>query len=423
MATKKRTFQSERKHTRLDFSPLAITCELVCITADSPTAQTANTALNQFEPDRGITPTIIRPQTTVNDPDGIYTSGINNHNLASDQHEWFVNGTPIAKAWKQGTDYDIIKDATDDNGSLKIMRNIIPGEVATLSYRGKFNDFRTGTNYNVEASGMALTTTDKGGNKIACSVDCEQVTYDPLKDELLLYEYLVAEGIEKAGQRDKFINGKSYERSVSVTLTQGDATITTLPTGLTMRLVERGKSTALTAGTLQHPEIKSIAFPNIAFDLRFTWSQEFEVQFVDASGNVKTSCGISLQRDMSILTQHDVARGNDIVQGQQRYFNYGIFATGSQPIQYPELYYSIRWWTQARVYDSASKSYKFAEKIERQEGQSMECSVDSLGIGYEKNLCWFDVGMDIEERDVAAIMTTEDESSILTDENGNIYII
>ena len=155
MATKKRTFQSERKHTRLDFSPLAITCELVCITADSPTAQTANTALNQFEPDRGITPTIIRPQTTVNDPDGIYTSGINNHNLASDQHEWFVNGTPIAKAWKQGTDYDIIKDATEDNGSLKIMRNIIPGEVATLSYRGKFNDFRTGTNYNVEASGMA----------------------------------------------------------------------------------------------------------------------------------------------------------------------------------------------------------------------------------------------------------------------------
>ena len=126
---------------------------------------------------------------------------------------------------------------------------------------------------------------------------------------------------------------------------------------------------------------------------------------------------------MSILTQHDVARGNDIVQGQQRYFNYGIFATGSHPIQYPELYYSIRWWTQARVYDSASKSYKFAEKIERQEGQSMECSVDSLGIGYEKNLCWFDVGMDIEERDVAAIMTTEDESSILTDENGNIYII
>lgn len=422
MANKKRTFQSERKHTRLDFSPLVITCELVCTTADSPTAQTANTALGQYEPDRSVTPTIIRPQTTVNDPDGIYTSGINNHNLASDQHQWKVNGTPIASVWKEGTDYTIIKDTSEDNGSLKIMRNIVPGEVAALSYQGMFNDFRTGTNYVVEASGMALTTTDKGGNKMDCSVDCEELTYDPLKDELTLYEYLVAEGIEKAGQRDKFINGKSYERTVTVTLTKGTSTMTALPTGITMRLVERGKSTALTAGTLTYPEIKSIAFPKISFDMRFTWEKEFEVQFVDTSGSVKASAGIKLIRDMSILTQHDVARGNDIVPGQQRYYNYGIFAAGTQPIQYPELYYNIQWWTQARVYDAATKTYKFAERINRQVGESMECSVDSLGIGYEKNLCWFDASMDIEEREPASVLTATDGNTVLTDETGNVLI-
>lgn len=349
MANKKRTFQSERKHTRLDFSPLNLTCELVCITPDAPTAQTANTALGQYEPDRSITPTIIRPQTTVNDPDGIFTSGINNRNLASDQHAWFVNSTPIAKVWKEGTDYEIIKDDTDDNGSLKVMRNITPGEVAALSYTGMFYDFRTGTNNSVSGSGMALTTTDKGENKLACCVDCEQLIYDPLKDELLLYEYLVAEGIETAGQRAKFVNGKSYERTVTITLTKGDATLTKLPAGITMRLVERGKTAALAAGTLQHPEIKSIAYPTIGFDMRFTWEKEFEVQFVDAKGNVKTSTGITLIRDMSLLTQHDVARGNDVVPGQQRYNNHGIFAAGSQLIQYPELYYNIQWWTQARV--------------------------------------------------------------------------
>ncbi|OZT04960.1 hypothetical protein [Prevotella sp. 885] len=422
MANKKRTFQSERKHTRLDFSPLVITCELVCTTADSPTAQTANTALGQYEPDRSVTPTIIRPQTTVNDPDGIYTSGINNHNLASDQHAWFVNGTPIAKVWKEGTDYTIIKDSSDDNGSLKIMRNIVPGEVATLAYQGMFNDFRTGTNYVVNGSGMALTTTDKGGNKMACSVDCEQLAYDPLKDELALYEYLVAEGIEKAGQRDKFVNGKSYERTVTITLTQGTSTITELPKGMTMRLVERGKNTALAAGTLEHPEIKSVAFPKIGFDMRFTWQQEFEVQFVNASGKVETSAGISLIRDMSYLTQHDVARGNDIVPGQQRYYNYGIFAAGDQPIQYPELYYDIQWWTQARVYDPSTKAYKYAERIERQAGASMECSVESLGIGFEKNLCWFDVSMDIEEREPAAVLTAADAGTVLTDDKGNVLI-
>lgn len=421
MANKKRTFQSERKHTRLDFSPLVITCELVCVTADSPTAQTANTALKQYEPDRSVTPTIIRPQTTVNDPDGIYTSGINNHNLASDQHAWFVNGTPIAKVWKEGTDYTIIKDTSEDNGSLKVMRNIIPGEVATLAYQGMFNDFRTGTNYVVDASGMALTTTDKGGNKISCSVDCEQLVYDPLKDELSLYEYLVADGIEKAGQRDKFVNGKSYERTVTVTLTKGTNTITELPTGMTMRIVERGKETALAAGTLDHPEIKSVAFPQITFDMRFTWQKEFEVQFV-ANGKVEASAGISLVRNMSILTQHDVARGNDIVPGQQRYYNYGIFAAGDQPIQYPELYYAIQWWTQARVYDASSKTYKYAERVNRQAGESMECSVDSLGIGYEKNLCWFDAGMDIEEREPAAILTSESANIVLTDEKGKVLI-
>lgn len=422
MANKKRTFQSERKHTRLDFSPLNLTCELVCITPDAPTAQTANTALGQYEPDRSITPTIIRPQTTVNDPDGIFTSGINNRNLASDQHAWFVNSTPIAKVWKEGTDYEIIKDDTDDNGSLKVMRNITPGEVAALSYTGMFYDFRTGTNNSVSGSGMALTTTDKGGNKLACCVDCEQLIYDPLKDELLLYEYLVAEGIETAGQRAKFVNGKSYERTVTITLTQGDATLTKLPAGITMRLVERGKTAALAAGTLQHPEIKSIAYPTIGFDMRFTWEKEFEVQFVDAKGNVKTSTGITLIRDMSLLTQHDVARGNDVVPGQQRYNNHGIFSAGSQLIQYPELYYNIQWWTQARVYNATSKAYQFADRIYRQTGEKMECSVDSLGIGYEKNLSWLDVSMDIEEREPAAILTSENANIVLTDEKGKVLI-
>lgn len=420
MVTKKRTFKSERKHTRLDFSPLVVSCELVCITPDSPTAQTANTALGQYEPDRSITPTIIRPQTTVNDPDGIYASGINNRNLASDQHAWFVNSMPIAKVWRENTDYEIIKDATDDNGSLKIKRNIAPGEVAVLSYEGMFNDFRSGTNYVVEASGMPLTTTDKGGNKVSCSVDCEQLTYDPLKDELLLYEYLVAEGIETAGQRDKFINGKSYERTVTINLTVGTNTLTELPEGWTMRIVERGGETAITAASIEHPEIKSIAFPEIKFDMRFVWEQEFEIQILDAKTNVQANVGISLIRDMGMLTQHDIARGNDIVYGQQRYYNSGIFAAGEQLIQYPQLYYEIQWWTQARVYDEVKKAYAYADKIYRQIGESMECSVESLGIGYEKNLCWFDVSMDIEEREPASILTTEDANIILTDEEGNV---
>ena len=137
---------------------------------------------------------------------------------------------------------------------------------------------------------------------------------------------------------------------------------------------------------------------------------------------MKTSTVITLIRDMSLLTQHDVARGNDVVPGQQRYNNHGIFAAGSQLIQYPELYYNIQWWTQARVYNATSKAYQFADKIYRQTGEKMECSVDSLGIGYEKNLSWFDVSMDIEEREPAAILTSENANIVLTDEKGKVLI-
>lgn len=422
MATKKRTFQSERKHTRLDFSPLTLSCELVCMTPDSPTAQAANTANNQYEPDRSVSPTIIRPQTTVNDPDGIYTSGINNRNLASDKHQWKVNGVDIASVWKEGTDYSIIKDATADNGSLKVMKNLVPGEVASLSYEGVFNDFRTGTNYVVGASGMVLTTTDKGGNKTDCYVDCENLVYDPLKDELSLYEYLVAQGLKEDGKRADYVNGKSYERTVTVTLTQGLSTLSALPDGMTMRLVERGSETAIEAGSMEHPEVTSIAFPKIGFDMRFVWEEDLEVQFVQ-NGRTVASRGITLTRDMSLLTQHDVARGNDVVQGQETYYNNGIFASGDQRIPYPELYYEIQWWTQARTYDTATASYKYADKIYRHTGESMSCSVESLGMGTEKNLSWFDVAMDIEERDPAAMVTSETADEVLTDENGNVLIV
>lgn len=423
MATQKRTFQSERKHTRLNFSPLIISCELVCVSADSPTAQTANSLLGQYEPDRSVTPTIIRPQTRVNDPDGIYTSGINNMNLASDAHQWFVNSKPIASVWKVNTDYRIIKDDSADNGSLVVMRNIAPGEVAELSYKGTFNDFRTGTNYVVSANGLVLTTTDKGTNKFDCSIDCEQLIYDPLQDELLLYEYLVAEGIEKGGQRDKFVNGKSYERTITATVTLGTSTLSALPEGTTMRLVERGKSTAIVPNSLEHPEVKKVAFPNVGFDLRFVFNKEYEVQFVNADGEVQARSGLSIVRNMSMLTQYEVARCTDLVQGQQRYSNYGLFSLGDRMVQYPELYYNIQWWTQARVYDAAKGTYVYADRIDRQTGQSMECSVSSLGIGVKKDLSWFDVAMDIEERDAASLLTTGDADVVLTDEKGNVLFI
>lgn len=417
-----RTYQSQRKHTRLDFSPLVVTCELVCITPDSPVAQTSNATIGQYEPDRSVSPTVIRPQVTVNDPDNIYSSGINNHNLSSDDHAWFVNGKPIAEVWTLGTDYTVTADDTDDNGSLVIMKNLVPGDSATLAYEGIFNDFRTGVNYVVSADGMVLTTTDKGEDKWGCCVDCGTVDYDPLHDNLLLYDYLTANSIETVGTRESRIDGKCYVRTVTVTLTLGTETLDALPDGVTMRLVERGGDTPLEGGTVERPEITSVAFPSIVFDLRFVGeATEYEVQFVKDS-KVVTSAGITLLRTMTALTQYDVSRGNDIAVGQAEYFNSGLFAAGDTVVYYPELYYDIQWWTQARVYNSTTSAYEYDTRIDRQAGQGMQCTVDSLGIGYEKNLSWFDVAMDVAERAAYAPLADSDGTTVLTDESGNALI-
>lgn len=421
MATKTRTFQSERKHTRIDFAPLVLTCELVCMTPDSPTTQVSNSLIGEYEPDRSVSPTVIRPEVKVNDPDGIYTSGVNNRNLASDKHTWTVNGVAIATVWKEGTDYSIVKDSTNDNGSLKVMKNLTAGEVATLRYEGVFNDFRTGTNYVVSAEGMALTTSDKGESRWGCSVDCGELTYDPLRDGLLLYEYLVANGKATSGQSAQYKDGKCYERTVTVTLTKGTETLTSLPDGVTMRMVTRGTEQVVTGDSTSNPEVRSVGFPSITFDMRVVEDAEYEVQFVKDS-RVVTSAGISLRRCMTALTQYDVAIGTDVAAGQETYYNHGIFATADKHIACPELYYDIQWWTQARTWNSTTSAYEYASRIDRQTGESMTCTVDSLGLGTEKSTAWMDVAMDIEERGACALLTTEDSDVILTDESGNILI-
>ena len=125
---------------------------------------------------------------------------------------------------------------------------------------------------------------------------------------------------------------------------------------------------------------------------------------------------------MTALTQYDVAIGTDVAAGQETYYNHGIFATADKHIACPELYYDIQWWTQARTWNSTTSAYEYASRIDRQTGESMTCTVDSLGLGTEKSTAWMDVAMDIEERGACALLTTEDSDVILTDESGNILI-
>lgn len=424
-----RSYKSQRQHTRRDFTPLTVSCELECTTPQSPLAQTSNALNTEFEPDRKVSPTVVRPRTTVIDPDGIYGNGINNAHLSSEEHKWFLNSRPISELWQEGSDkdYEILKTADEDNGSLKIYKNITAGDVYALSYEGMFNDFRTGTNYVVESTNSAvLTTTDKGSDEYKCQVENNDLIYDPSRDRLLVFEYEKGLGMPTNGTRDDYIDGKSYQRTVEVLLTHGQETLTKLPDGVEMRICEKGSDTAIVPSTTDNPEIISATFPNITVDLRWYWHKELDVKFFNkATGRELCSDSIKMTRELPMLTPQSLKpkRGNDIATQQTMYYNCCEPAWPGRIIGYPELYYEIQWFTQARKPGDRDGSSVYAEPVKRNIGTNMQCKVSELGLGTKKELAWMDVGFDVYERETASILQSEDGGSYLTDEAGNILII
>ena len=62
--------ESGKKRIRLEFAPLNVAVSMVLLTPNSPLVQVCNTLINQYEPDRTLTPTVVLPQVVANASDG-----------------------------------------------------------------------------------------------------------------------------------------------------------------------------------------------------------------------------------------------------------------------------------------------------------------------------------------------------------------
>ena len=122
----KNTFQSQRNHTRVKFEPLTVSCSLVCLTPQSPATQSINTTITpiEYEPDRAVSPTVIFPDVRANDIDNVFKHGSANEYLSLDTLKWKVDGKDIGSVWTVGTDYEIVTDASDIRGALRVKKNL-----------------------------------------------------------------------------------------------------------------------------------------------------------------------------------------------------------------------------------------------------------------------------------------------------------
>ena len=414
------TFQSKRGHTRVKFEPLNVSCSLVCLTPQSPMAQVINTTLSpiEYEPDRSDTPTLVLPEVRAIDLDNVFQHGAVNQYLTLDSLEWTVDGKSINSVWTEGVDYEIIKTEDDTRGALKVFKNLGANEKAVLHFKGKFFDWRTGIIIDVESGDEALICTDKGENIMQCHIDKPVIEYDPLFDDLLLYDYKKAREIPVYGSRADYINGKSFEQTINVVLTDGTKECATLPDGISMKLVKLGSETGLVANSEENPEIMSISYPNIKFDMRLIDKADYEVQFLKGSTMVcRATIGLHTSCTMPVLGQGAI--GSDIAASQKEYFNSVLLNLADRQVEYPELYYLIQWFTQAKYNDNGT--WKYAAQKMWQRGVNMEAAVADLGIGLTQNNSFFDFWFELEAHKPCQLLTDEN-GLILTDEDGNFLI-
>lgn len=414
------TFQSQRGHTRVKFEPLNVSCSLVCLTPQSPMAQVINTTLSpiEYEPDRSVTPTLVLPEVRAIDLDNVFQHGAVNQYLTLDCLEWTVDGKSINSVWTEGVDYEIIKTEDDTRGALKVFKNLGANEKAVLHFKGKFLDWRTGIILDVESGDEALICTDKGENIMQCHIDKPVVEYDPLFDDLLLYDYKKAREITVQGSRADYINGKSFEQTINVVLTDGTTECATLPAGISMKLVKLGSNTALVANSEANPEVMAISYPNIKFDMRLIDKADYEVQFLKGSTMVcRATIGLHTSCTMPVFGQGTI--GSDIAASQKEYFNSVLLNLADREVDYPELYYLIQWFTQAKYNDNGT--WKYAAQKTWQRGVNLEAAVADLGIGLTQNNSFFDFWFELEAHKPCQLLTDEN-GLILTDEDGNFLI-
>ena len=414
------TFQSKRGHTRVKFEPLNVSCSLVCLTPQSPMAQVINSTLSpiEYEPDRSVSPTLVLPEVRAIDLDNVFQHGAANQYLTLDSLDWTVDGDPIGSVWTEGVDYEIIKAEDDTRGALKVFKNLGANEKAVLHFKGKFIDWRTGIILVVESGDEALICTDKGEDIMNCHIDKPVVEYDPLYDDLLLYDYKVAREIPVYGSREEYVNGKSFEQTVNVVLTDGTKECSTLPDGISMKLVKLGSNTAIVANSEENPEVMEISYPNIKFDMRLIDKADYEVKFLkDSTIICRATIGLHTSCTMPVFGQG--TSGADIAASQSEYFNSAMLNLADRQVDYPELYYLIQWYTQAKYNDNGT--WKYAAQKTWQRGVNLEAAVSDLGIGLTQNNSFFDFWFELESHKPCKLLKDED-GLILTDENGNFLI-
>ena len=286
---------SNKKRIRIDYAPLDIAVSVECVTPNSPLTQVYNAGNGEWEPDREITPTVIRPVIIASAKDGSWKDRFANSLLT--EMKWYAGKSLItaSKDWSGQTSageslYRIDESGGNMRGSLTIRKNV-SAEVYNLHFEGVITDPRLGVNIPIRTDDVILRSTDKSEDAYSVSIgDSQVIQYNPFKDKLHLYDYKVTHGLIKASdaEKSKATDGNAYLRRIGVEVYRGGKKMTG---GYTLELYRVNASVAdkfeklaaLESGSPSTPnEVLEIGADHITLDLRLVEKSDYLIKAVIA---------------------------------------------------------------------------------------------------------------------------------------------
>ena len=396
-----------RKRIRKDYAPLTVSKSLSCLTSGSPVTQVYNAALNEYEPDRSVTPTVLQPVVTAAASDGSWPQPYANSLLAN--MVWKVNGVDITTiaSWAGLFTIDTIGST---RGALTIRRNLTPSERFSLHFEADLVDDRLGVIHPIVTEEIVLSTVDKSADSYGISIgEATAIYYNPFLDKLHLYEYKVDSGIITASPagRAAAIDENAYIRTIPVTVFKGPDI---LSSGYTLKLyrVESVNSiTEITPSDLN--EVDEISTTGITLDLRLVSKENYMIKAFISNTEV-ARIQFSVAR---VIQAFNCTPTNDsaILPGQTSRYDEAMVDSDGKVVECPESIISIVWFT-----DSAYKSH-----VQHNEGGHTVFALEKTGVGNNYQDDWLDIYIEAVQKAAYAI-AVDGDGNIWVDENDNVWI-
>lgn len=319
-----------KRRMRRDFAPLELFADIVTAGAGSGTTQVYDGATGEHEPDRSITPLVLVPYVLAEAPDGSFSGGDVREQLRNGR--WYVDGTAIESApgWSGG--FTVSQEA-GTKWQLTVRRNFTPGETAELTFRAELADTRTGVLVPVTCGPATLTCTERASDMWSLMTGGDTIMiYDPLRDNLLRHDYLVAEGqeTESAARREALEKEQtSYVRKVPVELWRGGEKWARSWALVAAKIGPSGALTRLRAG--DGDLIACDDSSGLVMDLRLTEKTDLALLACVAAADAGTAGtdvpvsvgsafdeGADLSASRSFKAGDNIATGTDVLKGGQK---------------------------------------------------------------------------------------------------------